>query len=261
MMDDQASSSAPTIDPDAPTQAPGHFGDPLIGSRSTDMFEIGEAPVLDDGGHGNIDDHDGGGSGGGGGDGEGDEGAGEGGPPAKKPRISKSVREWGLVVIIAIAAAALMKLFVVQMFYVSGTSMINTLHDYDRVLVNKLSYDLHDPNRGDVVVLEERQGLSQRDLIKRVIGLPGETIEMDHCVVTINGKVLVEPYLDPNIVTPNNCGPDIPEQIVKDHHVFVMGDNRPGSGDSRGTLGQVDFNQIVGRAFVVIWPKSDWQWL
>lgn len=182
--------------------------------------------------------------------------------PAKpKQQVGKSIREWGLVVIIAIAAAVLMKLFVVQQFYVSGESMDYTLHNFDRVLVNKLSYDLHDPNRGDVVVLEEEQGLSQRDLIKRVIGLPGETIEMRDCVVYIDGKELVEPYLDPNVVTPGNCGPNFSELTVLDDHVFVMGDNRPGSGDSRGTLGQVDYDQIVGRAFVVIWPKSHWKWL
>ncbi|MCU1400769.1 MAG: signal peptidase [Acidimicrobiales bacterium] len=182
-------------------------------------------------------------------------------PVAQKSAVGKSIREWGLVVIIAIAAAVLMKLFVVQQFYVSGESMDYTLHNFDRVLVNKLSYDLHDPNRGDVVVLEEAQGLAPRDLIKRVIGLPGETIEMRDCVVYINGKVLVEPYLDPNVVTAGNCGPNFSQLTVLKDHVFVMGDNRPGSGDSRGTLGQVDYEQIVGRAFVVIWPKSHWKWL
>ena len=180
---------------------------------------------------------------------------------ATKHTVAKSVREWGLVIIIAISAAVLMKLFVVQQFYVSGESMDYTLHNFDRVLVNKLSYDLHDPNRGDVVVLEEEQGLSQRDLIKRVVGLPGETIEMRDCVVYIDNKVLVEPYLDPAVVTPDNCGPNFSPVAVKPDHVFVMGDNRPGSGDSRGNLGQVDYDQIVGRAFVVIWPKSHWQWL
>jgi signal peptidase I len=180
--------------------------------------------------------------------------------PAKS-HMAKSVREWGLVVIIAITAAVLMKVFVVQQFYVSGHSMDYTLHDLDRVLVNKLSYDLHDPNRGDIVVLEESQGLTARDLIKRVIGLPGETIEMRDCVVYINGTQLVEPYLDPTVVTPGNCGANFDKLTVAPEHVFVMGDNRPGSGDSRGSLGPVDYDQLVGRAFIVIWPKSDWQWL
>jgi len=182
----------------------------------------------------------------------------------QRRRFARSFREWGLVVIIAIGAAVLMKVFVVQQFYVSGSSMINTLHNDDRVLVNKLSYKLHDPNRGDVVVLEESQRAAvNRDLIKRVIALPGETIEMDEadCVVKIDGRVLVEPYLDPTVVTPNNCGQGIAPITIPAHHVFVMGDNRPGSGDSRARLGPVDFDQIVGRAFVVIWPKSDWTWL
>ena len=180
---------------------------------------------------------------------------------ASKKGFSKGVREWLLVIVIAVTAAILMKVYVVQQFYVSGHSMDTTLHNFDRVLVNKLSYRLHDPRRGDIVVLEEAQGLTQRDLIKRVIGLPGETIAIRNCVVTINDKVLTEPYLDPRVVTPSNCGGDLDPVTVTPHHVFVMGDNRPGSGDSRGPLGQVDYNQIVGRAFVVIWPKSDWQWL
>jgi len=182
-------------------------------------------------------------------------------PESGRKHFVRSAREWGIVVLIAVAAAVLMKVFVVQQFYVSGESMDYTLHNFDRVLVNKLSYDLHDPNRGDVVVLEEEQGLTQRDLIKRVIGLPGETIEMKNCVTYIDGKVLVEPYLDPTVVTKNNCGGDYGPLTVPDHHVFVMGDNRPGSGDSRGALGPVDYDQIVGRAFVVIWPKGHWQWL
>jgi len=183
-------------------------------------------------------------------------------PPAKPVNhFARAFREWIVVIVIAIAAAVLMKVFVVQQFYVSGHSMDTTLHDFDRVLVNKLSYDLHDPRRGDIVVLEEAQGLTQRDLIKRVIALPGETIEISHCVVLINGKVLNEPYLDPAVVTPDNCGGDLLKTTLTPHHVFVMGDNRPGSGDSRGPLGQVDYSQIVGRAFVVIWPKSDWAWL
>jgi signal peptidase I len=175
--------------------------------------------------------------------------------------LSKTIREWAIVVVVAITAAILMKVFVVQQFYVSGHSMDTTLHDFDRVLVNKLSYDLHDPRRGDVVVLEDSHGFDKRDLIKRVIALPGETIEIRQCVVYIDGKRLVEPYLDPDVVTPTNCGPDYGPAKMGDDKVFVMGDNRGGSGDSRNSLGPVDYDQIVGRAFVVIWPKGHWRWL
>jgi signal peptidase I len=192
---------------------------------------------------------------------EDDDVTGEPARPAQRSFV-KSAREWLIVVVIAITAAVVMKVFVVQQFYVSGHSMDTTLHDLDRVLVNKLSYDLHDPNRGDVVVLEEGIGAAERDLIKRVIALPGETIEIKNCVVYIDDRELVEPYLDPAVATPTNCGaPNFGPLTIEDHHVFVMGDNRPNSGDSRGSLGPVDYDKIVGRAFVVIWPRDHWQWL
>jgi len=186
----------------------------------------------------------------------------EGATTAKRRNFAKSAREWLIVVIIAITAAMVMKVFVVQQFYVSGHSMDTTLHDLDRVLVNKLSYDLHDPNRGDVVVLEEGTGSLERDLIKRVIALPGEKIEIKNCVVFINDRELIESYLDPAVTTPSNCGAaNFAPMVIPDHTVFVMGDNRSNSGDSRGSLGPVDYEKIVGRAFVVIWPKDHWQWL
>ncbi len=182
--------------------------------------------------------------------------------PGESRSFAKSLREWLIVVIVAITAAVVMKVFIVQQFYVSGHSMDTTLHDLDRVLVNKLSYDLHDPNRGDVVVLEEGTGQQERDLIKRVIGLPGETIEIKNCVVYIDNRELIEPYLDPAVTTPTNCGsPNYGPLVIPDQKVFVMGDNRPNSGDSRGSLGPVSYDKIVGRAFVVIWPREDWQWL
>ena len=131
----------------------------------------------------------------------------------------------------------------------------------DRVFVNKLSYRLHDPNRGDVVVLHQVTGASERDLIKRVIGLPGESVEMRNCAVLIDGRVLNEPYLDPEVVTPTDCGGDYAlDGVVPDNHVFVMGDNRGGSQDSR-VIGPISEDDLVGRAFVVFWPQSHWQWL
>jgi signal peptidase I len=140
--------------------------------------------------------------------------------------------------------------------------MDTTLHDADRVFVNKLSYRLHDPNRGDVVVLHEINGASERDLIKRVIALEGETIQVRNCVVLIDGVELLEPYLDPQVVTPGNCGGEYGPTAVPDDHVFVMGDNRAGSQDSRSeNVGPIDEDDIVGRAFVVFWPTSHWRWL
>jgi signal peptidase I len=176
------------------------------------------------------------------------------------PPAARAFFDWVVVVGIALLVAVLVRTFLLAHFVVDGESMESTLDPGDRVFVNKMSYRLHDPNRGDVVVLHEINGASERDLIKRVIALPGEEIEMVNCVVRIDGMMLQEPYLDPAIVSPGRCGSDIAPTVVPDEHVFVMGDNRPGSHDSRA-LGPVPFEDLVGRAFVVFWPRSNWQWL
>jgi signal peptidase I len=188
---------------------------------------------------------------------------GNGRAPSRRSGMPPGARaffDWVVVVGVALLVAILVRTFLLAHFVVEGTSMYSTLDTGDRVFVNKLSYRLHDPNRGDVVVLHEITGASERDLIKRVIGLPGEVIEMDNCVVRIDGLVLQEPYLDPTVVTPGNCGENFAPRTVPEDNVFVMGDNRPGSQDSRA-LGPIPFHDLVGRAFVVFWPRSDWQWL
>ena len=175
--------------------------------------------------------------------------------------------DWVLVVGIALFVAIVVRTFVLAHYQVEGQSMYPTLHPGDRVFVNKLSYRLHDPNRGDVVVLHELTGSTERDLIKRVIALPGETIEIDNCEVFIDtdsagpqaAQRLDEPYLDASVVSARDwCeyGPT----AVPAGHVFVMGDNRGHSSDSR-QLGPIPEHDLVGRAFVVFWPRSDWQWL
>lgn len=181
--------------------------------------------------------------------------------PATPARGSaRGVVDWIVVIGIALLVAFLVRTFVLAHFVVDGHSMDYTLHDGDRVFVNKLSYRLHDPNRGDVVVLHQVTGASERDLIKRVVGLEGETVEVRNCEVRIDGLVLVEPYLDPEVVPPGQCGGDFPPTLVPDGEVFVMGDNRQGSQDSR-SIGTIAEDDIVGRAFVVFWPSSNWRWL
>lgn len=185
------------------------------------------------------------------------------------PPAAKAIIDWVVVVGVALFVAIMVRTFLLAHFVVEGESMLSTLHSGDRVFVNKLSYRLHDPNRGDVVVLHELNGVGERDLIKRVIALEGESIEIRDCQVYVdedpadNGVVppkrLVEPYLDPAVVGSTSwC--DYGPQTVPADNVFVMGDNRPGSSDSR-TLGPISVDDIVGRAFVVFWPRSDWQWL
>lgn len=173
--------------------------------------------------------------------------------------------DWIVVVAVALTVAFLVRGFLLAHFVVDGSSMDSTLATGDRVFVNKLSYRLHDPNRGDVVVLHQINGATERDLIKRVVALPGETIQMTNCEVRITEvgetepRVLNEPYLDRDVISAT-CGGDFDPVSVPDEHVFVMGDNRSGSQDSRN-LGPIAESDLVGRAFVVFWPRSDWRWL
>src|SRR5690349_11814831 len=118
-------------------------------------------------------------------------------PPVETARSARARRargllDWIVVVGVALLVAFLVRTFVLAHFVVDGHSMDTTLHDADRVFVNKLSYRLHDPRRGAVVVLHEDAtgNTPDRDLIKRVIALPGETIAMRNCIVTIDGVVL-----------------------------------------------------------------------
>jgi signal peptidase I len=185
---------------------------------------------------------------------------------SKRSSGARAFFDWVVVVAVALLVAFVVRGFVLAHFVVDGQSMATTLDTGDRVFVNKLSYRLHDPNRGDVVVLHQITGTTERDLIKRVVGLPGETIEMTGCVVRITEpgsdapQILEEPYLDEADRAPGTCGPDVTSQMVPDDHVFVMGDNRDGSQDSRA-LGPIDEDDLVGRAFVVFWPTDHWQWL
>jgi signal peptidase I len=181
-------------------------------------------------------------------------------------RAGRLLREWIVVVAIALLLALLVRTFLLQQFSIPSESMSDTLERGDRVFVNKLSYRLHDVNRGDVVVFARPPGQPDdgiKDLIKRVIGLPGETLEFRDCQVVVDGLVLEEPYVDRACTTPPAESVD-PEQDAKvtvpDGMVFVMGDNREGSFDSR-YFGPIDQDSIVGRAFVIVWPISRWAWL
>lgn len=160
--------------------------------------------------------------------------------------------EWVVVIGGALLVALLVKTFLVQAFYIPSESMLTTLEVGDRVLVNKVSYDLHDVNRGDIVVFEKPpgEGGDIDDLIKRAIGLPGETIEGRDGHVLVDGEVLDEPYLDEGVVT-GDFGP----VEVGEGQLFMMGDNRENSRDSR-FFGPIDEELVVGRAFLRVWPPG-----
>lgn len=175
-----------------------------------------------------------------------------------KDRVRSAV-EWIAVIVGALVVALVVKTFLFQAFYIPSASMEPTLEKGDRVLVNKLSYDLHDIHRGDIVVFElppEKVGPDGiKDLIKRVIGLPGETIETRDGLVYIDGKRIDEPYLPEGVTTDN---PAIERQVVPEDHIFVLGDNRDNSADSRfANRGPIPIDDVVGRAFIQVWPPTD----
>ena len=181
----------------------------------------------------------------------------------------KAVREWVTVVGVALIIALLVRGFALQQFYISGPSMESTMFQNNRVLVNKISYRLHDIHRGDVVVFDrvttDGVAVQHDDLIKRVIGLAGDTISISKCVVSVNGKAIDEPYLNDYDLAQTNLDdrcriPEMAVTTVESGHLFVMGDNRPQSFDSR-MFGTIDKKLVVGRAFVIIWPIGSFHWL
>ncbi len=179
---------------------------------------------------------------------------------------ARNLLEWVAVIVGAVLIAVVVRTFIFQTFWIPSESMAGTLVENDRVLVNKLSYRLHDVNRGDVVVFERPSNMAPseiKDLIKRVIGLPGDRVSIIDGEVRIDGRPLEEPYTGGQATQPNvGCGPgdttgiDTAEGFrVPQGHVLVMGDNRGSSEDGR-CFGPIDEDLIVGRAFVILWPPS-----
>ena len=189
----------------------------------------------------------------------------------------RAVLETALLVGLAVVIAVLLRAFVAQAFRIPSASMEPQLLVGDRVVVSRLAYDLHEPNRGDIVVFDcpPAAGCEDRaddalparafktlaealllrqpeveEFIKRVIALPGETVEGHDGHVFVDGRRLVEPYL-PAGTTTSDFGP----VTVEDDRLWVMGDNRGNSADSR-VFGQIEQRTIVGRAIARVWPPT-----
>lgn len=184
-------------------------------------------------------------------------------------------KELPVLIVMALVVAVLIKTFLVQAFFIPSASMRDTLIEGDRVMVSKLAFRFGEPGRGDVIVFDspleesaqgenifgatlrnigESLGLSTPDtaLIKRVIAISGDMVEIRDNRVLVNGNVIDEPYLTRNV----NMRDFGPLEIPADH-VFVMGDNRNQSEDGR-RFGPIPESSIIGRAFVRVWPPTRW---
>jgi signal peptidase I len=162
-----------------------------------------------------------------------------------------------VITIVVIAAVIILGLqAVIQKFVVDGPSMNYTLHDRQQLLVNKIVYKFHEPERGDIVVFHPPPEIDEDDYIKRVIGLPGEKVVITNGTVIIHktdGSVI---ELDEPYVTRPSSG-TYEGEIIPEGEYFVMGDNRVNSSDSRNgwTLKEED---IIGKAWISVWPIDDW---
>ena len=184
-------------------------------------------------------------------------------------------KELPILVVIALIVAIVIKTFFIQAFSIPSGSMRDTLLEGDRVMVNKLAYRFGDPAHGDVVVFDspfndegngesipaaivrnigEALGIAPpaREFIKRIIAVEGDTLEIRNNQMWLNGEVLDEPYIQPGTLMR-----DMPRRTIPDGTVFVMGDNRNNSQDSR-FFDEIPVEDIVGRAFVRVWPPSRW---
>jgi signal peptidase I len=162
--------------------------------------------------------------------------------------LRNEIRVWTRDLLIAIGLALVIIVFLYQPVKVEGTSMAPLLSDQERIFINKFVYRFEDINRGDVVVFWYPLDRS-KSFIKRVIGLPGETVEIRHGIVRVDGQVIPEPYVPPQYADVTDFGP----VKVPTGSYFVMGDHRISSNDSR-VFGPVASQFIYGRAVFAYWP-------
>jgi signal peptidase I len=179
----------------------------------------------------------------------------------KMAKKKNELWEWAKALIIAVLLAAIIRYFLFAPIIVDGLSMMPTLHDHDRMIVNKLSYKIGEPDRFDIVVFHAPEG---KDYIKRVIGLPGDKVEYRNDTLYINGKAIDEPYLDEykkDVIDgpwtePFTLKELTGQETVPEGELFVMGDNRRYSKDSRH-IGTVPMEKVLGNTSVIYWPLDE----
>lgn len=164
---------------------------------------------------------------------------------------------WVKSILLALILVFIIKTYLFAPYLVEGTSMSPTLHNHDKLYVNKIIYTLSEPKKGDIVIIK---GQDKR-YVKRVIGLDGDVIQMKNDSLYVNGKRVNEPYLRPNKIEARSLGLYLTEDFgpikVPKGKAFVMGDNRLKSMDSRNGLGLINLKRIEGRSEFVIYPFSD----
>lgn len=171
--------------------------------------------------------------------------------------------EWTKALVIAVVLAAIIRTFLFAPIVVDGLSMMPTLHNQDRMIVNKFSYKIGEPKRFDIIVFHAPEG---KDYIKRVIGLPGDEIEYKDDILYVNGKAYEEPYLeeykkaviDGPLTEPFTLEEKIGKKKVPEGQLFVMGDNRRYSKDSRH-IGTIPMEKVLGKTKILYWPVKDIQ--
>lgn len=163
----------------------------------------------------------------------------------------RGVVEFAVILLVSFALVfGVVRPFIVEAFYIPSESMVPTLLINDRVLVNKFIYDFTEPDPGDILVFESVEGNGQ-DLIKRVAAVGGDEIRVQNGQLFVNGEPRNEPYLNQESPDASFFGPE----TVPEDHVFMMGDNRANSADSR-VFGPIPYENIEGEAFVLFWPLN-----
>ncbi|MFD1067597.1 signal peptidase I [Oceanobacillus locisalsi] len=162
--------------------------------------------------------------------------------------------DWIKALLLAFGFVFLVRMFLFAPIVVEGPSMLPTLHDRDQMIVNKINYTIGEPDRFDIVVFHAPE---QNDFIKRVVGLPGEHVAVRDDVLYIDGEPVEQPFLSDQVFTNDFELEDLEEghEVVPEDSVFVLGDNRSNSTDSR-IIGVVPMDEVVGEASLVYWPLN-----
>ncbi|RPF52282.1 signal peptidase I [Aquisalibacillus elongatus] len=161
--------------------------------------------------------------------------------------LKKEIWEWTKAILIAVVLAFFLRSYVFATSIVEGTSMDPTLHNGERVIFNKAVYLLDEPERGDIVIIQH----PNKNYVKRIIGLPNETVEFKDHQLYIDGQPVNEPYISPEQrQETEDFGP---KKVPADQY-FVVGDNRDISKDSRNGLGDINEDDIIGRSEFIIFP-------